>query len=267
MQDNHEVTKRPPMPQPVPIFDSALHTLEHTSAGRPYTLSVWLPPTYNETPAKSYPVVYLLDANTLFGMAASTALALELYHEIPDVIVVGIGIPMRQYDDWGQHRARDFTPTVDPDEPDSTGEGPRFLQVLQTDVIPFIDTRYRTTPGDRTLFGYSLGGLFVTYVYLQSPGLFERYVAGSPVLSFNHRLVFTLARATPTATLALPTHLVLSAGAHEAEYRATNDAFAQLLRERTGDSVRLSVLVFDGETHSSGIARAFSHGLKTVFGN
>jgi predicted alpha/beta superfamily hydrolase len=175
----------------VPIFASVLHTLERTVAGRTYTLSVWLPPQYDETSA-AYPVVYLLDANTLFGMASSTAFALGLYHEIPDVIVVGIGVPMRHYDDWAAHRGRDFTPTVDPDNPDPTGEAPRFLQVLQTDVIPFIDTHYRTTPHDRTLFGYSLAGLFVAYAYLQAPGLFHRLVAGSPNLDFDHRLAFTI---------------------------------------------------------------------------
>jgi hypothetical protein len=97
-------------------------------------------------------------------MATSTAFALGLYHEIPDVIVVGIGVPMCRYDDWGAHRDRDFTPTVVPDDPNPTGEAPRFLQVLQT-----------------------------------------------------------------------------------------------------ADSVRIRVLVFDGETHASGIARAYVHGLKAPF--
>ena len=161
MQDNRQDGRH----ELVPIFDSMLHTLEHTAAGGPYTLSVWLPPQYAETSA-AYPVVYVLDANTLFGMATSTAFALGLYHEIPDVMGVGIGVPMRRYDDWGAHRERDFTPPVGPDDPDSTGEAPQLLQVVQTDVIPFIDAHYRTNPQDRTLFGYSRAGLFVAYAYL-----------------------------------------------------------------------------------------------------
>jgi predicted alpha/beta superfamily hydrolase len=181
------------------------------------------------------------------------------------VIVVGIGVPMHRYDDWGAHRDRDFTPTVIPDNPDPTGEAPRFLQVLQTDVIPFIDAHYRTRSHDRTLFGHSLAGLFVVYAFLQAPGLFHRLVAGSPRLDFDHQLVFTLARAASATTLTLPAQLVLSAGEYESEFRATNEAFAQVLRDLTADSVRLSVLVFDGETHASGIPRAFVHGLKAAF--
>lgn len=90
-------------------------------------------------------------------------------------------------------------------------------------------------------------------------------MAGSPRLDFDDRLVFTLARAASTATLTLPARLVLSAGEYESEFRATNDAFAQMLREQTADRVRIRVLVFDGETHASSIARAYVHGLKAAF--
>ena len=122
-----------------------------------------------------------------------------------------------------------------------------------------------TNPQDRTIFGYSLGGLFVVYTYLESPALFQRYVAGSPALDWDNRTFFALARTVSTADLTLPARLFLSAGEHEADYRATLDAFAKLLWERTVHRPALTTQVFDSETHVSGIARAYVHGLKAVF--
>lgn len=248
----------------VPIFDSVLHTLTETVAGRSYTVSVWLPMSYAETTA-SFPVVFVLDGNVLFPMAASAALPITMGQEIPEVIVVGIGVPMRTYDDWATHRDRDFTPTADPGNP-GTGEAAIFLQMLQTDVIPFVDAHYRTEPQDRTIFGYSLGGLFVVYAYLQARSLFLRHIAGSPALDFDRRAIFAHVPPVSSADLSLPRRLVLCSGEHETDCQATNEAFLKLLQERPGESSGLITQVFDGETHGSGIARAYVHGLKTVFG-
>lgn len=250
--------------QQVPVFDSVLHTLAETVAGRSYTVSVWLPMSYAET-TDSFPVVYVLDGNVLFPMAASTALPISMVQEIPEVIVVGIGVPMRTYDDWGTHRDRDFTPSVDSANP-GTGEAAIFLQMLQTDVIPFVDGLYRTKPQDRTIFGYSLGGLFVVYAYLQAPALFQGYVAGSPALDWDNQALHAQIDTVSAADLTAPRRLVLSAGEYEADYRATVDAFSKRLQQRLGQSSNLITQVFDGETHGSGIARAYVHGLKAVFG-
>ena len=64
-----------------------------------------------------------------------------------------------------------------------------FLHFLRHELEPWVRRNYRTAPGDTTLFGHSLGGLFATWVMLSDPGAFRRYLIGSPSLWWDDGLV------------------------------------------------------------------------------
>ena len=59
----------------------------------------------------------------------------------------------------------------------------RYLAALEAEVLPFVESRYRTAPS-RLLAGHSLGGLFTTYALVNRPDLFNGYIALSP--SYHH---------------------------------------------------------------------------------
>ena len=61
-------------PVPACLFGTRQHELFCGGRGRSYVLSVALPEDY-QTSDKCYPVVYILDGATLFGMAASLTMA------------------------------------------------------------------------------------------------------------------------------------------------------------------------------------------------
>ena len=61
------------------------------------------------------------------------------------------------------------------------GGARRFQDFIATELIPFIDARYRTGEG-RALMGESLAGLFVVDTFLHRPELFRDYIAISPSL-------------------------------------------------------------------------------------
>ena len=60
------------------------------------------------------------------------------------------------------------------------GQAAQHLAFIRNDVIPFVDTRYRTDPSKRSYFGYSLGGAFGAYTVMSQPDTFHYYVLGSP---------------------------------------------------------------------------------------
>jgi predicted alpha/beta superfamily hydrolase len=56
---------------------------------------VGLPHAYANS-GKAYPVLYLLDANAIFGTVVETARSLAVLHEIPEIIV-GMGYAMTAF--------------------------------------------------------------------------------------------------------------------------------------------------------------------------
>lgn len=54
-----------------------------------------------------------------------------------------------------------------------------FLAFISGELIPVVENGYDVR--ERILFGHSFGGSFVVYALISRPGLFNRYIASSPV--------------------------------------------------------------------------------------
>lgn len=180
-----------------------------TVLGEERELVVHLPESYERDPTRRYPVLYVLDGMSQSAHTASSARLLARIGVMPEVLVVGLPS--------GEHRARDYTPPFmsagdDPNGP--RGQADRFLQFLETELIPHVDRAYRTEPAERMLAGNSRGGLFVVYSLLERPDLFHARFAYSPALwRDDQRVLSELAR----LRTAQPTFLYLSLGDGENE--------------------------------------------------
>ena len=75
--------------------------------GREYHLSVALPDSYGKS-TQAYPVIYVLDGDIFFGMAAGLTPLNSWFSAAPEAIIVGIGYGMASYEQWVQLRERDF---------------------------------------------------------------------------------------------------------------------------------------------------------------
>ena len=154
-------------------------------------------PTFVE-PGKTYPVIYVLDANGFFGIVMETARLLAITNEIPAAYVVGIGYAVND----GlvgvlSKRYRDLTPTRGGEleelfrlvgaasEPVTPGGGPGFLRFIVEELKPAIEAAYPVDPNDSTIGGGSLAGLFGTWVLLTQPEKFQRYIIFSPSVWWN----------------------------------------------------------------------------------
>ena len=98
-----------------------------------YQLSIALPHGYKDE-ERSYPVLYILDANAQFGTVTETVRAVALIEQsIPQLIVIGIGYPVGVYWNAIAHRSIDLTPTSDETwEAESASVYSRFPQPLGT---------------------------------------------------------------------------------------------------------------------------------------
>lgn len=66
-----------------------------------------------------------------------------------------------------------------------TGGREAFLAMIGDDLLPELARRHPVNPDDMTLYGHSLGGLFVLHALFTRPRLFARYVAADPSVWWN----------------------------------------------------------------------------------
>ena len=147
---------------------------------------IHLPRNYSKDAPQKYPVMYVLDGTSQDGHTTDKLSVLSDAGLVPAAIVVGLP-------NTRGNRERDQTPpfmrrNVD-DEKSPYGVGDKFLSFIEKELIPFIDSNYRTS-GYRTLTGNSRGGLFVLYSLMEKPGLFQAWFCYStPVWRFDNLLV------------------------------------------------------------------------------
>ena len=142
---------------------------QHLGEKRPILIAT--PRSYAQDKDRRYPVLYVLDGETHFVQAAGTAGWLaESAGAIPEHIVVAIP-------NTGANRGRDLTP------PPGEASG-KFLDFLTTELIPQVDSTYRTQPF-RILSGHSMGGIFALHGLMTRPKAFQGYLVASPYLVLN----------------------------------------------------------------------------------
>ncbi len=238
-------------------------SLHFTSSivGQEFDLHVNLPRDYRDT-SKSFPVIYLLDGQWDFPLL--NAIFGQQYYDgfVPAVVVVGIA--------WGGNnpnfdllRARDLTPSMISQAPQS-GNAPKFLEFIKKELIPFIDSRYRTKKDDRTLMGSSLGGLFTLYTLFQETALFNRYVLTSPAIGWDNEVIDGYIKNYAPMKSQLPIRLFMAVGGLEGN-KSSFEKFANQLKEKKLEGLEIETRVLEGTGHSGGKAEGYTRGLQFVF--
>jgi len=141
------------------------------------TIVVSLPEGYEQNKAK-YPVIYLLDGLQNIRHVVGSLDVLSRSGDTPPPIVVGIK---------SQGRMKDFTPTKVKEVPMSGG-AESFLNFLKKELIPYIDTQYRSN-SFRVLEGHSMSALFTAYTFMQTPELFNAYIVMSPAFWWDKEIL------------------------------------------------------------------------------
>lgn len=222
--------------RPTVSGDVRLHTLASRIFGNTRTLRVLVPPGYDapENAAVKYPVLYLLDGQNLFDACLSeisrtewgvdeTVYRLIREKKIPPLIVVGI-------DHAGKDRAHEYLPAKDFFN-DGMREpaGKQFPDFLTNEVMPLVDSRYRTLQGHEHtgLGGSSYGGVATLYGLLAKPGRIGFGLIESPSLAIG---MGQLVRET-NPLIAMPRRVYIGVGGRESENAVYNSKLIGLVRQ------------------------------------
>lgn len=242
---------------------------------RRYQILVAKPP--EAPPPAGFPVIYLLDANSVFGTMVE---AVRLQSRRPDktgivpAVIVGIGYPVDG--PFAPERFYDLTPAPAKEylnRPDSTplpeqGGAAQFLKFIEEELKPHIEGEFPVDRSRQTIFGHSLGGLFVLYALFAKPHAFQSYIAGSPSLHWNEPFLLEAERkfAKGWQPAANRIELLLGVGELEKTHVSRNCDRALALSERltalSGRGLDVEYKEFEGEGHVSVLPVLISRALR-----
>jgi hypothetical protein len=171
---------------------------------------------------------------------------------------------MGQHRQLGVKRQRDFLPVANKDVYLSGG-APQFTDFLEKELIPFVDSAYRTKPHDRTLIGMSYGGVYGTYVLLKRPGIFKRYILGTTYFGYEKDQLYTYEKEYAASHADLPARVYASVGGAETYALKHFEDFTNGLAGRKYPNLKLKAEVLPDEVHASVGGGTLARGLRWVF--
>jgi predicted alpha/beta superfamily hydrolase len=179
-------------------------------------------------PEAGYPVVYMLDGNSVVE---------SLPHQnLPDVQREGLPLIVAIGDDPDMPenlaaRPYDYLPPTSTTEPTYeddkrvtlAGGADIFLDLLDQTIRPKIESQYQIDTHRQTLWGHSYGGLFALHTMFTRPDDFQSYVAVSPSIRWHESFILHEEEAY-VSTPHDPSRLFIMVGGKEQRVRVVNPA-------------------------------------------
>ncbi|HKY93425.1 MAG TPA: alpha/beta hydrolase-fold protein, partial [Nevskiaceae bacterium] len=277
--------QKPVVTAPTPYLVHSKH-LE-----RAFEIFVSLPASFAPGSPRRYPALFALDATIEFSTVAEAAASLAAAGEIPELIVIGVGVPRSEgpvrfgfrrfeeffppadgyaYDDALGRILRSLYAVIGQDARQHLGRAPAFLSFLADELLPRMIEQFPIDTAELGVLGHSAGGAFAGYALSQARSPFRHYIAVSPGIGISgswlmrNPIMPPSFDARPVQVFASigglePTNLFNRiAGIHDTE------AFAARLKGLPNLTVRTRC--FEDETHSSTFPRAVVAGLRCVYG-
>lgn len=243
----------------LPALRGDYFAFDSTQVGRRFHVYVRLPADMAENPDARYPVVYLLDGDSLFPILASNHLFLTYDDALPEAIVVGIAYG--GFEPAVNKRGYDFSAPA-ADARDDQGGADKFLAFLRSELLPEIERRYPADPDKRVLFGQSRGGHFVLYSAFVDPDLFWGRIASNPTLQPGRERFFQPAAPASRDDLGL---VLTSSERDLPDLRASALAWDQAWRGRTDAPWAIHFATVPDGTHAADNANSYRIGMNWLF--
>ncbi|MBW1296307.1 alpha/beta hydrolase-fold protein [Aquimarina litoralis] len=206
-------------------------------------ISIYLPENYQDTEIH-YPVLYIIDGQRYFLNGILYQNTLKWQEKTPDFIVVGINSNNRK-------RRKLFF-----------DESTKFIGFLESELIPYIDKNYRTSP-KRYFFGWEMAGGLAVEILAKPENIFSAYFISSPT------------HITETRLNALKEKLITDSNPAEFIYFTVSpsedwafesiEKFKKVLTENLSDKVRWEYQLLKDENHHSTPTLTIHKGLNTYF--
>lgn len=228
--------KTPQISQFLPQIELVADDFHIPQLDRVRKIQVLLPHDYHENPEKRYPVLYMQDAQNLFGDGSAFGnweidkrLSLLRAQGKGDLIVVAI-----------HHGEEDRFLEYTPYKNKGKGQGMKYATFLVRTLKKHIDQHFRTLP-DRAhtgIGGSSMGGLLSIYAGFMYPDVVGRLLVFSPSLWVSPKIYFDAMEFFNP----LDTKIYLYGGGKEGSYMVENmEKLKQTITRQGFDSSRLQV--------------------------
>lgn len=261
---------------PYEVVGSEVWNVPDPVSGRMYQVFVALPPSYDESPDRRYPVLYVTDADYAFPLARQIGRRLNVEGpKLEEFILVGLSYSVG--DDGMTSRRRDYTPT--PNGPSSApkdavhGGAAPYIAYMRDQVLPFVAGRYRTDESRRLLLGHSYGALLGSQILFTDPDMFSGYIVGSPSFWYDRNVMSRFEKDYGAGHNDLKASVYMYVGEREspafgndADMVADAKNMQAALRAHNYPSLRLKLDVLNDEDHLSVAPRGLTHGLKYLLG-
>jgi len=255
----------------VPSADTTTFALYSPVVKDSFYVSVQLPDDYKIGSKMHYPVVYMLDANFYFPMMASVCKQYERAGLLPPVILVGIGYKTFELMDSLRQRDDLYPASLPKDEIQVQGGGLRFNEFLVQQLVPQVDSLYRTDTHKRVLMGHSFGGYFTLLALLQqssqSRSTFSNFIAASPSLWYRDYYLQHLPDSLQLHAIKDSTNIFLTAGGLENQQYDIQpmQQLAKNLQQHKLNHIHVVNKVYSNLEHMDMAVLSFTKGLQEFF--
>jgi len=161
------------------FFSTALYSQKITQTIESYHLdknreiTIGLPDSYQKNPNKKYPLLVLLDGDYLFDPFYGALSYGAYWEDIPETIIIGIS----------QNKNEDRIDDCNYDDLNSlpSGKGAAFFSFIGSELIPFIEKKYRVAPF-RIIAGHDITAGYMNFFLYKDFSIFNAYISLSPEL-------------------------------------------------------------------------------------
>jgi hypothetical protein len=243
----------PPAATPAPLdhlpaLAGQYFPIRSEATGGQYHIYVRLPEGYSAAEGRLYPIVYLLDGDSLFPYLGAHHLFLTIDDKLPEAIIVGIAYG--SFAEPVNRRGTDFGPGA-----------AAFQAFLKRELIPAVERRTRADPARRILVGQSRSGGFVLYSAYADPDLFWGRIASNPSFPDHRQTLF----GAPAAATRRDLRLAVASGTDDRPaIRAGTVEWLDAQRSRTAPWA-LRRIEIEGGTHAADLPNAYRRAMHWLF--
>lgn len=137
-------------------------------------ITIGLPASYETSPSKKYPVLYLLDGDYLFDPFLGAINYGVYWDDLPEMIVIGI------HQNHDGERFDDST--IDQNVGVPFEKGAEFYEFIGAELLPYIEKKYRTAPF-KIIAGHDITASYINFFLYKDRPLFNGYICLSPELA------------------------------------------------------------------------------------
>lgn len=246
-------------------------TIDSKQLNQQRHMLIYTPSYYDDNSLTHYEVVYVFDAQSreFFDLVHSL-----LNFTAPSSNFIVVGIMSTYIESLDYSRNNDMLPAPLHEDPRTfyngySGNADNFLGYVEKEVIPYMDSHYRTK-NSRIAIGHSLSASLILYSMFKSPNLFDAYFAISPNFAFDKERMVNEFKQFDYQKLAHKNFVYLSNADEGINYwkewlPARNKVYEFLNNSVPSDKLTSVIKEFPEESHWPTFAPSLMYGFKSYF--